>query len=55
MAGPLQLGVIHTCRQEPIQQALTEQKAFSTSFSSFWTLFQAVFISLSISSKNLMH
>jgi hypothetical protein len=39
MAGPLQLGVIHTCRQEPVQQALTEQKALSTSFSSFWKLF----------------
>ncbi len=42
MPGPLQLGVIHTCRQEPIQQALTEQKALSTSFFIFLETFQSI-------------
>jgi hypothetical protein len=55
MTGPLQLGVIHTCRQEPVQQALTEQKAFSTSFSSFLKLFKTFFVSLSISYRNLIN
>jgi hypothetical protein len=42
MAGPLQLGVIHTCRQEPVQQALTEKSSLYE-FLIFLETFQRIF------------